>query len=61
MDQHVLLLDKGHFHINLRKLRLAVGSEVLVAEAARHLIILVYAAYHKELFVDLRGLRKRIE
>ena len=61
MLQNVLLLHKGHFHIHLRELRLAVGAQVFIPEAASHLIILVNAAYHQQLLENLRALGQGIE
>src|SRR5699024_2467402 len=43
------------------ELGLAVGSQILVAEAARDLVIAVQAGHHQELLEQLRRLRQRIE
>ena len=61
MSKNILLLDKGHLHVHLGKLRLAVGPEVLVPEAAGDLVIPVDPADHQELLVDLGGLGEGVE
>ena len=61
VTQNILLLHKGHFHIHLGELRLAVGAQVLIPEAPGHLIIPVNAAYHQQLLEDLRALGQGIE
>ena len=43
---HILGLHKAHLHVHLREFRLAVSAVVLVAEAARHLIVLIKACEH---------------
>ena len=52
---------KRHLQIDLGELRLAVGAQVLIAEAARDLEILVEAGDHQDLLEDLRRLRQRVE
>ncbi len=60
--EHVLLADKGHFHVQLVEIRwAAVGARILVAETGRDLEILVKAADHDQLLELLRRLRQRIE
>ena len=59
--QDILLLHKGHLHIHLGELRLAVGAQVLVPEAPGHLIIPVNAAHHQQLLEDLRALGQSVE
>ena len=54
-------LDEGHLDIDLRKLRLAVGAEVLVPETAHDLKVALHTRDHQELLEDLRRLRKRVE
>ena len=54
-------VNEGHFHIQLSELRLTVGAGVLVAEAARDLIILIKACQHKQLLIYLRRLRQGVE
>ena len=58
---HLLLRDERHFHVYLRELGLTVGAQVLVAEAARYLIVFIRAAYHQQLFVELRRLRQGVK
>ena len=41
--------------------RLAVGAQVLVAKAARDLVVAVDAGDHEDLLEDLRRLRQRVE
>ena len=52
----VLLINEGHLHINLGKFRLAVGAQVLIAEAAGDLHIAVEAGAHQNLLIQLGGL-----
>ena len=59
--EDVLLVDEGHLHVDLRELGLAVGAQVLVAQAARDLEVPVEAGDHEELLVELRRLRQRVE
>ena len=59
--EDILNINKRKLHIYLSKLRLTVGAQVLVAEAARKLDIAVKARNHQKLLVDLRRLRKRVE
>ena len=60
-QEDILLLHKRHLHVDLRELRLAIGAEILVAEAAGNLIILVHAANHQHLLENLRRLRQSVE
>jgi hypothetical protein len=57
----VLLLHEGHLEVELGELRLAVGAQILVAEAARDLVVALVAAHHQQLLEQLRGLRQRVE
>lgn len=50
--------DEGGFDVDLRELRLAVGAQVFIAEAAGDLEVALEAGDHEELFVLLRGLRE---
>ena len=50
-----------HLDVDLGELRLAVGAEVLVAEAFRDLDVAVHARDHQDLLVRLRALRERVE
>ena len=43
---HVLAVDEGHFQIDLGELQLAVGAQVLVAEAAGELVVLFHTRHH---------------
>src|SRR6516225_10156070 len=54
-------LGERHFDIDLSELRLAVGAEVLIAEAANDLKIAVEAADHQDLLKQLRRLRQGVE
>ena len=52
---HDLLFgDEGHFQIELGKLGLAVGTEVLIAEAADNLEVFIVASSHENLLKELR-------
>ena len=53
--------DERRLDVDLRELRLAVGAQILVAEAARDLEVAVEAGHHEQLLVDLRRLRQRVE
>ena len=59
--EDVLLLDERHLEVDLRELRLAVGAQVLVAEAARDLEVALEAGHHQQLLELLRRLRQRVE
>src|SRR5207253_1960439 len=50
-----------HLKIDLRELRLAVGTQILVAKATHDLEIAIEARDHKDLLEQLRRLRERIE
>ena len=58
---HIDLFHKRHFDVDLREVRLAIGAEVFVAEAARNLEIAVVSREHQKLLKELRALRKREE
>src|SRR6185503_17361183 len=57
----VFARDERALDVDLREFRLAVGTEILVAKAARDLEVAVEAGNHEQLLVDLRRLRERIE
>ena len=57
----VVGVDERHFQVELRELRLPVGPQVLVAEAAGDLHVAVVAGDHQDLLVELRRLRQRVE
>ena len=59
--QDVLVLDERHLDVELGELRLAVGSQVLVAEAAGDLEVAVEARDHQQLLVELGRLRQGVE
>ena len=62
VDLHDILdIDEAQLHIDLGELGLAVGAEILVAEAARELDIAVEARHHQELLVDLGRLGQGVE
>ena len=56
-----LIGDEGHFKVYLREFGLSVRAEILVSEALGDLVILVHAAYHEDLFIQLRRLRQRVK
>ena len=58
--EDVLLVDERHLQVELGELGLAVGAEVLVAEAARDLEVALEAADHQQLLEQLRRLRQRV-
>ena len=53
--------DERRLDVDLRELRLAVGPQILVAEAPGDLEVPVVARDHEQLLVDLRRLRQRVE
>ena len=57
----VLVLDERHLDVELGELGLAVGPEVLVAEASGDLEVAVEPGDHQDLLVELRRLRERVE
>ncbi len=60
--KHVLLADKGHFHVQLIEIGgRTVGARIFVAEARRNLEILVEPRHHDQLFELLGGLRQGVE
>ena len=59
--EHVVLVDEAHLGVELHELVLAVGAEVLVAEAAGDLEVALDAAHHQQLLVELRRLRQGVE
>ena len=59
--QNILLLHETHLAVNLRKLRLAVGAQVFVAEALHNLEVTIHAADHQQLLQGLRALGEGIE
>ena len=59
--EDVLLLDEAHLEVELGELGLAVGAQILVAEAAGDLVVALVAAHHQQLLEQLRRLRQRVE
>ena len=57
----VFLRDKAHLTVDLRELRLTVGTKVFVTETFHNLEIAVHTRHHKKLFQCLRRLRKGVE
>ena len=45
----IVLIHEGHLHVQLGKFRLAVGAEVLIAVAARDLVVALHAGHHQQL------------
>ena len=58
---HVLALDEGHLDVELGEVGLAIGAQVLVAEAAGDLVVALEAGDHQQLLEQLRRLRQRVE
>ena len=56
----VVLLDEAHLDVELRELGLTVGAEVLVAVAARDLVVAFHPGDHEQLLEQLRALRQRV-
>ena len=56
----VLLLDEGGFDVELGELGLAVGAEVLIAVAARDLVVAFHAGNLEQLLEQLRRLRQGV-
>ena len=59
--EHILLIGKRHLTVNLRELRLAVGTQVLVTETLGNLEVTVETANHQQLLQCLRTLGQCIE
>jgi hypothetical protein len=53
--------QEGGLDVDLRELGLAVGAQVLVAEALGDLVVAVEAGHHQQLLEQLRALRQREE
>ena len=58
---NILLFNETHFAVDLRKLRLTVGTKVFVAETFHDLEVAVETTHHQQLFESLRRLRKCVE
>ena len=59
--EDVVLGDEGHLQVDLRELRLAIETQVLVAEALDDLEVPLEARHHEQLLEQLRTLRQRVE
>ena len=59
--EDVLLAREAHFQVDLGELKLAIGAQVFIAEAAGDLEIAVEARDHEDLLEDLRRLRQGVE
>src|SRR5580698_6307751 len=59
--EDALLVRKAHLQVDLRELKLAVGTLVLITEAACDLKIAVETGDHQNLLEDLWRLRQRVE
>ena len=57
----LLLVEERGLDVDLRELGLAVGAQVLVAEALGDLVVAVEAGDHQQLLEQLRRLRQREE
>ena len=54
-------IDKAHLQVELGELRLAVGAQIFVAEAAGDLEVALDAGHHQQLLELLRALRQGVE
>ena len=59
--EDALLRGKAHLEIDLGELRLAIGAQVFITEAAGDLEVAVKARDHEDLLEDLRRLRQCVE
>jgi hypothetical protein len=61
LDQTVNLIGRGktHFHVELGKLRLPIGAQVLIAKTTCDLVVLIQPGNHADLFEDLGRLWQR--
>ena len=57
----ILLLYERHLAVYLRELRLAIGTQVFIAEALHYLEVAVEARHHQQLLQGLRALRQGVE
>ncbi len=58
---HVVLAHERHLHVDLGVLGLAVGAQILVAQAARELEVAIEPGHHEDLLVELRALGQGVE
>src|SRR5581483_3376994 len=56
-----LTAREAHLQVDLRELKLTVGAEVFIAEAAGDLEVAIKTRDHENLLEDLRRLRQRVE
>ena len=54
---HIVLVHKAHFHVQLGEFRLAVSTEILITVAACNLVVAFHACNHEQLLKQLRRLR----
>ena len=54
-------VHKRKLHVDLGEFHLAVGAQILVAEATRDLQVALHARHHQDLLELLRRLRQRVE
>ena len=59
--KNVFLAREGHFDVELREFRLAVGAQIFVAKTFHDLEVAVEPANHQDLLEDLRRLRQRVK
>ena len=59
--EDLVLTGEGALHVELGELELAVGTQILVTQAAGDLEVPVDAAHHAQLLVELRRLRQCVE
>ena len=59
-SEDVLLVDEGCLDVELGELELAVGAQVLVAQAAGDLVVAVDAGHHQQLLGELRALGQHV-
>ncbi len=57
----VVALHEGHLDIHLGELRLAIGAQILVAEAAGDLVVALHAGHHEHLLELLGTLGQGVE
>ena len=55
---NVILVHEREFHVELGKLRLPVGAQVLVTKTAHDLVVALHSRHHQQLLEQLRRLRQ---
>ena len=58
---HLRRGHEGGLHVDLGEFRLAVGTQVFIAEALDDLVVAIEAGHHQQLLEQLRGLRQGVE